>query len=640
MSLTSRLSLVLLSVLVLCGVTPVFCITLIPNGGPTPQVGAANTSGTAGYSNSAATCGQIELDVLSGGTDIFQYITFNGGQGLSFDTNGFNYTLTLQGPVVNNAIEFVVFLSHLQGSYTDGLGTTYGPFNASVDTVSAQLNGGATITQNYTPQGQFFAFTGVFDPSNYSAPAFITVNVAQVFPIQTGLDANSSCDMSYTVVISQDAAFAPSSFSSSSSSSTGPSPSSSNFILIPNGGPTPQVGASNTSGTAGYTNAPANCGQIELDVLSGGTDIFQYITFNGGQGVNFDTGGSNYSLTLQGPVVNNAIEFVVFLSHLQGSLTVGLGTTYGPFNASVDTVSAQLNGGATITQNYTQQGQFFAFTGLFDPTNYNAPAFITVNVAQVFPIQTGFYANISCGTSYTVVISQDAAFAPSSFSSSSSSSTGPSSSSSSSPSPSIQGDPQFVGLRGQSYQVHGIDGAVYNIISEQSTQVNARFVFLRSGECPLIGGFADSNCWSHPGSYLGELSFQQLVDGELHAALVTAGPAKKGFAGVQMDGKVVAIGQTVSFGSFSLTVKSTHSVEVTTEHFAFELSNSDMFVNQAVRATVPLSSLSSHGLLGQTHSGKTHPGPLRHVEGNVDDYVIADSDVFGTDFLYNQFQTA
>ena len=205
---------------------------------------------------------------------------------------------------------------------------------------------------------------------------------------------------------------------------------------------------------------------------------------------------------------------------------------------------------------------------------------------------------------------------------------------------SVLGDPQFVGLRGQSYQVHGIDGAVYNIISEQSTQVNARFVFLTQGSCPLIGGFADSNCWSHPGSYLGELSFQQLVDGELHAALVTAGPAKKGFAGVQMDGKVVAIGQTVSFGSFSLTVKSTHSVEVTTEHFAFELSNSDMFVNQAVRATVPLSSLASHGLLGQTHSGKTHPGPLRHVEGNVDDYVIADSDVFGTDFLYNQFQTA
>jgi hypothetical protein len=204
----------------------------------------------------------------------------------------------------------------------------------------------------------------------------------------------------------------------------------------------------------------------------------------------------------------------------------------------------------------------------------------------------------------------------------------------------IVGDPQFVGLRGQSYQVHGIDGAVYNIISERSTQVNSRFVFLTQGECPMIGGFPDTNCWSHPGSYLADLSFQQVVDGKLHAALVTAGPAKKGFAGVQMDGKVVAVGQTVQFGSFSITVKSSHSVEVTTEHFAFQLSNSDMFLNQAVRATVPLSQLQSHGLLGQTHSSKTHPGALRHVEGSIDDYIIADNDVFGTDFVYNQFQTA
>ena len=75
---------------------------------------------------------------------------------------------------------------------------------------------------------------------------------------------------------------------------------------------------------------------------------------------------------------------------------------------------------------------------------------------------------------------------------------------------SIVGDPQFVGLRGQQYQVHGIDGAVYNLISERSTQVNARFAFLTQGSCPVIGGVADSNCWSHPGSYLAELSFQQV----------------------------------------------------------------------------------------------------------------------------------
>ena len=200
----------------------------------------------------------------------------------------------------------------------------------------------------------------------------------------------------------------------------------------------------------------------------------------------------------------------------------------------------------------------------------------------------------------------------------------------------IVGDPQFVGLRGQSYQVHGIDGAVYNIISEKELQVNSRFVFLNEGACPAE---STTNCWSHPGSYLGEISYQAIVDGKLHAALVQAGPAKKGFAGVQVDGKSVAVGDKVEFGSFSLERTSAYEVIVNTEHFSFVLSNSDNFVNQAIRALVPLSELSStHGLLGQTHSSKTYASAIKHIAGDVDDYVIADSDIFGTDFSYNQFQ--
>ena len=42
---------------------------------------------------------------------------------------------------------------------------------------------------------------------------------------------------------------------------------------------------------------------------------------------------------------------------------------------------------------------------------------------------------------------------------------------------SVLGDPQFVGLLGQSYQVHGIHGAVYSLISESSAQVNAPLLF-------------------------------------------------------------------------------------------------------------------------------------------------------------------
>jgi hypothetical protein len=201
----------------------------------------------------------------------------------------------------------------------------------------------------------------------------------------------------------------------------------------------------------------------------------------------------------------------------------------------------------------------------------------------------------------------------------------------------VVGDPQFVGLRGQPYQVHGIDGAVYNIISENNLQVNSRFVFLTEGKCPIINGVADTNCWSHPGSYLGEISFQQIVNGKLHAALVTAGQGNTGFGGVQVDGKSVNIGDKVTFGTFSFEMTSAYSINVQTEHFDFQLSNSDMFVNQAVRSRVPLSRLQAHGLLGQTHSTATYPSSIKYIQGAVDDYVIADNDIFGNDFVYNQF---
>ena len=202
----------------------------------------------------------------------------------------------------------------------------------------------------------------------------------------------------------------------------------------------------------------------------------------------------------------------------------------------------------------------------------------------------------------------------------------------------ITGDPQFVGLRGQSYQVHGIDGAVYNIISEQNTQVNSRFAFLTQGQCPVVDGAVQDNCWSHPGSYLGEMSFQQVVEGKAHAALVTAGPASSGFAAVQMDGKALKVGTTVTFGTFSLTYTGAYSVLVRTEHFDFELSNSDLFINQAVRSRVPLSKLRAHGLLGQTSNSATYNTPLRYIAGQVDDYVIQDNDIFGNDFVYNLYK--
>lgn len=52
----------------------------------------------------------------------------------------------------------------------------------------------------------------------------------------------------------------------------------------------------------------------------------------------------------------------------------------------------------------------------------------------------------------------------------------------------VSGDPQFSGFLGQQYQIHGVDGLVYNIISDPILQFNARFTFLEKGTCPVVKG--------------------------------------------------------------------------------------------------------------------------------------------------------
>ncbi len=196
------------------------------------------------------------------------------------------------------------------------------------------------------------------------------------------------------------------------------------------------------------------------------------------------------------------------------------------------------------------------------------------------------------------------------------------------------GDPQFTGLLGQSYQVHGIDGQVYNIISENNLQVNALFVFLDQGVCPPV---QDIHCWSHPGSYIGAMSFQHWSpDGKLQALLLQGGSAKKGFSAVQVNGKPLSVGDYVSLGGFfAMRMLSTHEVAVITEHFEFSLTNSDQFINQQMHAQVPLSALIfSHGLLGQTHTLRPHT-----IEGEVDDYVIEGGNIFGDEFVFNRFSS-
>jgi hypothetical protein len=205
--------------------------------------------------------------------------------------------------------------------------------------------------------------------------------------------------------------------------------------------------------------------------------------------------------------------------------------------------------------------------------------------------------------------------------------------------PTILGDPQFVGLRGQSYQIHGIDGGIYNLVSSPETQVNAEFKFLSEGQCPVIDGVTANNCWSHAGSYLSKVGVQQIVDNKIHQLTIVAGPASQGFASIELDGHIVNAGTAFDdTDAFSVERVSSHRVLVKTQQFIFTFDNSDMFLNQAVASRIPLSQLRAHGLFGQTHAAKLYASALKYIAGDVDDYLVADNNLFGTDFVFNQFQ--
>ena len=209
----------------------------------------------------------------------------------------------------------------------------------------------------------------------------------------------------------------------------------------------------------------------------------------------------------------------------------------------------------------------------------------------------------------------------------------------------IMGDPQFAGLRGQDYQVHGIDGGIYNIISDKYMQLNSKFVFLTGPRpCPMIPttGRKSVACFAHAGSYLGNLA---LLTSAGDRVLIESGPAETGFALIEVNGRRLSAGEdaAITFADCnktgSVTVTSSHEVILVAGLFEIELENSDSFIN--LRTVLvkgsnwkELTQERAHGLLGQTwnlRKGKSA------IEGKVDDYLLESEDVFGVDFMYNRF---
>ena len=213
---------------------------------------------------------------------------------------------------------------------------------------------------------------------------------------------------------------------------------------------------------------------------------------------------------------------------------------------------------------------------------------------------------------------------------------------------SVRGDPQFVGLRGQSFQVHGMDGAVYALISDAHVQVNTRFVFLQGPRpCPVMPstGKQASTCWSHAGSYLGELAVKTSAGDRV---LVVAGSAVDGFSSVIVNDKEIAIESTKNLQHLnnnvptgSIIYNNTHELTITCSLFTLTVENIDGFLN--IRSLAVLDGqwgrLAAHGLLGQTWQWKRYSGKVKEIEGEVDDYAIDGDDLFGERFLFSRFES-
>jgi len=199
----------------------------------------------------------------------------------------------------------------------------------------------------------------------------------------------------------------------------------------------------------------------------------------------------------------------------------------------------------------------------------------------------------------------------------------------------VVGDPQFIGLRGQNYQIHGVSGEIYNIVSDNDFQYNSRFVFLHKGDCPVVDGKKQKGCFSHPGSYLGELGIKTRAGDKIHWM---TGPAAQGFSSITLNDKPLELGEVVQLaGDLGyLSYNTTHLSSIYIGNWELDFENSDRFVNQRVRVLQP-AKLRSHGLLGQTWRTETYKNAIKYIAGTVDDYVIRDDGIFGDNFVFNTF---
>jgi hypothetical protein len=228
-------------------------------------------------------------------------------------------------------------------------------------------------------------------------------------------------------------------------------------------------------------------------------------------------------------------------------------------------------------------------------------------------------------------------------------------------------------LQGQSFQVHGMPDEFFNLITTPSFQLNSRFAYLASGHC----NFNNTECWTHPGTYVDQLGF--MFPG-LHIKAVADSHAKGLRVWVNDEEMHTSKGRLV----LSTSAGSNSTVEVVVSHphhdqltiscplFTVEVTNSDFFFNfnvmfhsrevlasgrsmyylhdsRASMASVPAYNVVGamgtadvypaypmHGLVGQTWKNARYAAK-RMYQGEVDDYMMLDHTLFSKQFMFNLY---
>ena len=191
------------------------------------------------------------------------------------------------------------------------------------------------------------------------------------------------------------------------------------------------------------------------------------------------------------------------------------------------------------------------------------------------------------------------------------------------------------------------------------------------------------NCWSHPGSYFGLLSFMTRNGDQI---MIQAGNGQQGFHQIIINNQTIISSSatsspTTSLSSttndkkenadvqfpiiitghaaanannkinaqhcsqpFTMIISDRHHLSLNYSIWSMTIDNSDMFLNLAsVRVSswsTLINKIQSHGLLGQTWKvlkGNDRGEQVSEIVGLVDDYLEGNNEIYGTQTLYNKF---